>query len=197
MLQHGSILHSFLWQINIPPCGQTMFCLSIYLLMNICCCHLWAIMGDLCTSICQNTYFHRGVKLLGHMVTLMFKVSESVSCSVVSNSVTPWTVASQAPLSMESSSQEYWGGQPFPSPGDFPDPGIEPGSPALYVDSVPSEPPGKPNFMLHPVTLYTTQVNPIFIKLVHLDPWFLTWALYWNSLWSFKSSGTWFHSGKF
>ena len=41
--------------------------------------------------------------------------------------------------------QEYWSGLPFPSPGDLPDPGIEPGSPALQVDALTSEPPGKPN----------------------------------------------------
>ena len=45
--------------------------------------------------------------------------------------MTPWTVALQAPLSMEFSRQEYRSGLPFPSPGDLPDPGIEPGSPAL------------------------------------------------------------------
>ena len=39
---------------------------------------------------------------------------------------------------------EYWSGLPFPSPGDLPDPGIEPRSPALYVDALTSEPPGKP-----------------------------------------------------
>ena len=44
---------------------------------------------------------------------------------------TPWTVARQAPLSMGFSRQEYWSGLPFPSPGDLPDPGIEPGFPAL------------------------------------------------------------------
>ena len=58
--------------------------------------------------------------------------------------VTPWTVARQAPLSVGFSRQEYWSGLPFPSPGDLPDPGIEPGSPALQADSLPSEPPGKP-----------------------------------------------------
>ena len=42
---------------------------------------------------------------------------------------------------MEFSRQEYWSGLPFPSPGDLPDPGIEPGSPALQADSLPSEPP--------------------------------------------------------
>ena len=56
----------------------------------------------------------------------------------------PWTVAYQAPLSMEFSRQEYWSGLPFPSPGDLPNPGIEPRSPALQADTLLSEPPGKP-----------------------------------------------------
>ena len=55
--------------------------------------------------------------------------------------MTPWTVACQAPLSMGFSRQEYWSGLPFPSPGDLPDPGIEPGSPMLQADSLPSKPP--------------------------------------------------------
>ena len=59
-------------------------------------------------------------------------------------------VAFQAPLSMEFSSQEYWRGYPFLSPGDLPDPGIKPRTPALQADSLPSEPPGKP-LMLHKV----------------------------------------------
>ena len=58
--------------------------------------------------------------------------------------VTLWTVAHQAPLSMAFSRQEYWSGLPFPSPGDLPDPGIEPWSPALEADTLTSEPPGKP-----------------------------------------------------
>ena len=45
--------------------------------------------------------------------------------------VSPWTVVCQAPMSMRFSKQEYWSGLPFPSPGYLPDPGIEPGSPAL------------------------------------------------------------------
>ena len=56
---------------------------------------------------------------------------------------TPWTVAYQAPQSMEFSRQEYWSGLPFPSPGDLPNPGIESKSPSLQVDSLPSEPWGK------------------------------------------------------
>ena len=54
---------------------------------------------------------------------------------------TPWTVAYQAPPSMEFSRQEYWSGLPFPSPGDLPDPGIKPRSPTLQPDDMPSEPP--------------------------------------------------------
>ena len=58
--------------------------------------------------------------------------------------VTSWTVDCQAPLSMGFPSQEYWRGLPFPSTGDLPNPGIEPGSPALQTDALLSEPPGKP-----------------------------------------------------
>ena len=59
------------------------------------------------------------------------------------DSATPWAVAYQGPLSMGFFRQEYWSGLPFPSPGDLPDPGIEPRSPALQADALPSEPPGK------------------------------------------------------
>ena len=49
---------------------------------------------------------------------------------------TPWTVTYQAPWSMGFSRQEYWSGLPFPSPGDLPNPGIEPGSLALQTDAL-------------------------------------------------------------
>ena len=55
----------------------------------------------------------------------------------------PWTVAYQAPPSMGFSRQEYWSGLPFLSPGDLPNPGMEPGSPTFQADALPSEPPGK------------------------------------------------------
>ena len=55
---------------------------------------------------------------------------------------TPWTVARLAPQSMGFSRQEYWSGLPFPSPGDLPDPWIEPRSPTLQADTSPSEPQG-------------------------------------------------------
>jgi len=57
--------------------------------------------------------------------------------------VTPWTAAHKALLSMEFSRQEYWNGFPFPSPGDLPHPGIEPGSPTVQADSLPTEASGK------------------------------------------------------
>ena len=56
----------------------------------------------------------------------------------------PWTVAHQAPPSMGFSRQEYWSGLPFSSPGDLPNPGIEPRSPTLQADALSSAPPGKP-----------------------------------------------------
>ena len=60
-------------------------------------------------------------------------------CSHVQLFATPWTIARQAPLSMEFSRQEYWSGLPFPSPGKLPDPGMEPESLPLQADSSPSD----------------------------------------------------------
>ena len=68
------------------------------------------------------------------------KASESESLSRVQLFATLWTVVYQAPPSIEFSRQEYWTGLPFPFPGDFPNPGIEPGSPAVQADTLPSEP---------------------------------------------------------
>ena len=106
--------------------------------------------------------------------------------SVMSNSVTPWTVAHQAPLSMEFSRQENWSGLTFPSPGYLPDPGIKPKSstsPALAGRFFTTEPPGKPSWgrkdenkddlmiccydimSLAPDTLYILNIHLIFIYL--------------------------------
>ena len=63
--------------------------------------------------------------------------------------VTPRTIVLQAPLSMGFSSQEYWSSRPCPSTGDLPDPGTEPRSSELWVDSLPSEPPRKTSFSLY------------------------------------------------
>ena len=72
------------------------------------------------------------------------KVKEVKSLSRVRLFATQWTIAYQAPPSMGFSRQEYWNGLPFPSPGDLHDPGVEPRSPALQADTLPSEPLGKP-----------------------------------------------------
>ena len=72
------------------------------------------------------------------------KESASGSLAVVSDSATPWTVAHQAPLSMELSRREYWSGLPFPYPGDLSDSGVEPRSPTLQADSLPLSYQGSP-----------------------------------------------------
>ena len=71
------------------------------------------------------------------------KKKKSLSC--VQLFVTPWTLAYKAPPSMGFSKQEYWSGLPFPPPGDLPDPGIEPRSPTVQADTLPSEPSGNLN----------------------------------------------------
>ena len=95
------------------------------------------------------------------------------SLSHVQLFATQWTVAYQAPLSVGFSRQEYWSGLPFPSPGDLPDPGIEPGSPALQADVLPSEPPGKPSSILGWVInnmVALTELNSYSIKYVPPSP---------------------------
>ena len=69
---------------------------------------------------------------------------------------TPWTAACHAPVSMGFSSQEYWRGLPCPPPGDLPDTGIEPPSPTLQTDSLPSEPPRKPKLWLKRIMTRST-----------------------------------------
>ena len=91
------------------------------------------------------TLFYWAPKSLRMVMTAAMKLK--VACSFKEKLwlfATPWTAAHQAPPSMGFSRQEYWSGLPFPSPGDLPDPGIEPGSPAFQADTLTSEPPGKP-----------------------------------------------------
>ena len=98
----------------------------------------WAVGSQFLTGRWLQTaprYEPHGFSLLGG-VGLVTK-----SCPTL---VTPWIITLQAPLSIGLSRQEYWSGLPFASPGNLPDPGIEPGSPALQADSLPSEPLGKP-----------------------------------------------------
>ena len=103
--------------------------------------------------------------------------------------VTPRTVAHQAPPSVGFSRQEYWRGLPFPSPGDVPDPGVEPRSPALQGDTLPSEPPRKlfsktMIFFRFPWWLsgkeYTFQCRRL--KRHEFDPWVgkISWSRKWK-----------------
>ena len=87
-------------------------------------------------------YYETPLQKCQHLI-INIQVSEVKLLSRVQLFAAPWTVAHQAPLSMGFSRQEYWSSLPFPSPGDLPDPGIEPRSPALQTDALPSKPPGK------------------------------------------------------
>ena len=75
---------------------------------------------------------------------LFLKCMHAQSLTCVLLFVIPHPVVLQAPLSKGFPRQEYWRGLPFPPPGDLPNPGIEPWSPALQADSLPTEPPEKP-----------------------------------------------------
>ena len=72
---------------------------------------------------------------------------------------TPWTVADWASPSMGFSRQEYWSGLPLPSPGDLPDLGIGPRSPALQADALPSKPPGKALIRDYYRQLYANKID--------------------------------------
>ena len=74
--------------------------------------------------------------------------------------VTPWTIACQAPLSMGFARQEYWSALPFPSPGDLPDPGIEPVSATLADRFLTTEPPGKPYLRIF---LHFADLVPLYL----------------------------------
>ena len=110
---------------------------------------IWILLNDWKRQIHKkkkNEMLDNGKCISGRMNTarVLFAYSEVKSLSRVWLFSTPWTVAHQAPPSMEFSRQEYWSGLPFPSPGDLLDPGIKPGSPTLRADTLPSEPPGNP-----------------------------------------------------
>ena len=100
----------------------------------------------------QSEIHTAGSRLSRAVWSGVISTSPSVSGLLLLNCVicvwlfeTPWTVAHQAPLSVGFSRQEYWSGLPCPSPGDFLNPGIEPGSPAWQADSLPLNHQGRPS----------------------------------------------------
>ena len=101
----------------------------------------------ICSWVCPSPLILRGGLIFVTLVLAWYLACSSSCCLVTKFCpalATPWTVALQAPLSMEFPRQEYWFGLPFPSPRDLPDPAIEPASPALAGRFFTTEPPGKP-----------------------------------------------------
>ena len=100
-----------------------------------------------CHSLLQKIFPNQGLNPgLLHCRQILYCLKVKVkSLSHVWLFSTPWTVTYQAPQSMGFSRQEYGSELPFPSPGDLPNPGIEPGSPVLQTEALPSEPLGKPS----------------------------------------------------
>ena len=107
-----------------------------------------------------------------------WKVKESLSR--VWLFATPWTLVHQAPLSMRFPRQEYWNGLPFSSPGDLPDPGMEPGSPSLQADSLPSETPNWP-----------MRVNVSLSFTSHANKWANRGRSWFIAVWSEAPMTTW------
>jgi len=95
---------------------------------------------NLHSAVCQLCFNKTGGKLFFKKKTIPQQQTNK-SLSRAQLFATPWTVAHQAPPCMEFSRQEYWSGLPFPSPGDLPDSGIEPGSSTVQVDALLSEAP--------------------------------------------------------
>ena len=107
-------------------------------------CSLWCTVSDLAPMRACKLHSRLGQQCQGSILYIQVKWSEVKLLSRVQLFATPWTVACQAPPSLGFSRQEYCSGLLFPSPGDLPDPGIEPGSPTLEADALTSEPPGEP-----------------------------------------------------
>ena len=147
---------------SVIPLYFSRYFLVCYILFDLCAC---AKSLQSCPTLCDPMDFSSpGSSVLGILQTRLLEwvampssrgysrvrdrnCISYVSCiAALTNSFSYLepVVAHQAPLSMGFSRQEYWSRLPFPSPGDLPNPGIEPGSPALQTDLLPAGPPGKP-----------------------------------------------------
>ena len=151
----------------------------------------WAAGRDLPAGIAVRSFCHTpNAQVLPNYWVLEKGVTAAVSVARVRCSATPRAAAHQAPLSVELSRQEYWRALPFPPPGALPDPGTEPGSPALRADSLPSEPPGKPwKGSLHTRTRRgrdSVTENAVKETVAH-SPDGLPWARH-PSAWEFQES---------
>ena len=99
-----------------------------------------------CKTLCTSVFQSISIQSFLFQVNFLYQSIVTQSCPTLCDPLPhpTWTSAHQALLSMEFSRQGYWSRLPFPSPGDLPDLGIKPGSPASQADALPSELPGKP-----------------------------------------------------
>ena len=111
----------------------------------------WLFPSYFCSSFKTEEAFQHlvCVCVCVHIYTYMWSEVKWKWLSCILLFAFPWTETRQASLSMEFPRQKYWSGLLFPSPGELPDPGIEPGSPSLQADSLPSEPQGKPHLNVY------------------------------------------------
>ena len=119
--------------------------------------------------MCSTHWPKMEERLIFHILSLLLWLCHEVKWSRVWL-CDPWTVAYHAPLSMGSSSQEYWSGLPFPSPEDIPDPGIEPRYPSLWADALPSEPPGKSCLCKYPSIFFLALKPKVQLLLANEQP---------------------------
>ena len=128
----GMLVHRIL--LSLSKGALSLDSPSVFFLLPL----LMHLSSELMFFLHINTVNHIIAKCLGNSACVY--VCYLLSC--VRLLATPWMVTHHTPLSMGFSSQEYWSGLLFPSPGDlpFPNPGIKPRSPALQADSLPSEP---------------------------------------------------------
>ena len=129
--------------------GQPSFCLYVSMTFHFQACHCPTI-SLVSMKVRDIQVTHLTLKLSACLVNYKIQIDLKClyvcvpSCSVVSDWATLRTAACHAPSQRRFSRQEYWSGLPCPPPGDLPNPGIRPGSPALQADSLPAEPSGKP-----------------------------------------------------
>ena len=133
-MQHVTILYPYQLEQPAPDRGQGLDSRSSVHLPVTTLCQCWNLlpMMEMNNQLSKLSLSARDMK-----APILDMIEKMVAKSCL-NLATWLTVACQIPLSMGFSRQEYWSGLPFPSPGDLPDPGIEPGSPALQADSLPS-----------------------------------------------------------
>ena len=133
----------------LPPYFIKMFPVSLRTANTV---SIWRILNSANQlSLVSRFIFHRKKVETYIYVTIKLEYIPSMcecmlSCFTrVRLFATLWVIAHHSPLSVGFSRQEYWSGLPFPPPGDLLNPGIEPASPALQADSLPTEPPRGPN----------------------------------------------------